>query len=125
MGQNPGLAMPQQPPAAYMGQQPGAFAGMQGMPSDPMSALLAMQAMGFPMAFPGMPGMQPMPTPSRRGRFGTAKEKRRGRCRNYDKKGFCERGSTCPYEHVNAPPGSEGKLTLLKCAGEPQSRIGW
>lgn len=35
----------------------------------------------------------------------------RGRCFDYDTKGFCARGSTCPYEHganaVNAPPGPQ------------------
>jgi hypothetical protein len=111
MGQNAGFAMPQQPPQAYLGQVQG---GMQGIPGDPMAAMMAMQAMGFPMPFP-MPDMQNMPAPTRQGRFIGGKEKRRGRCRNYDKKGFCERGSTCPYEHVNTPVPTgknEGELGL-------------
>ena len=65
-------------------------------PNDPLSSLLAMQqAMGF--ALPGMselplPGMMPQ-QPKRTGQ----------RCRDYDTKGFCALGTSCPYEHGNDP----------------------
>lgn len=55
-----------------------------------MSSFMAMQAM-FPMT--------------------TAPQRRKERCRDYDTKGFCVRGSACPYDHGNdhlvAPGDSE------------------
>lgn len=71
-------------------------------PNNPMEAFLQMQAMGFPL-----------PT----GFHGGKNQRRRKRCRDFDKKGFCSRGSTCQYDHGHEPiyvpgmaPPSEGKL---------------
>lgn len=69
-------------------------------PNNPMAAILAMQAMGFPV--PGLPGLPQQPTAER----GPKKK----RCRDYDQKGFCARGNTCMYEHgqdsIYVPPGN-------------------
>ncbi|KAI9811885.1 MAG: hypothetical protein M1827_005236 [Pycnora praestabilis] len=107
---------------------PGGFPNMPGMPppppgfpfdpQDPMSAIMAMQAMGFP-PLPGMPAFPQAGSPTgfgpSRSPIGfpqTGAQKSPGadvpaaakigeRCRDYDQKGFCALGSTCPYEHGN------------------------
>ncbi|KAI9593446.1 hypothetical protein BDF19DRAFT_424356 [Syncephalis fuscata] len=52
----------------------------------------------------GMPGMLAYPAvnyiPS--GAPGARSGYRRGRCHQFDQKGYCSRGETCPYEHVPA-----------------------
>ncbi|EME86639.1 uncharacterized protein MYCFIDRAFT_77525 [Pseudocercospora fijiensis CIRAD86] len=71
-----------------------------GMPAwdlnNPFASLQAMyQAMGMVL-----PPESAMPQPPSRS----------NRCRDYDKKGFCTRGATCPYEHgdhVNIITGDE------------------
>lgn len=82
-----------------MHPRPGEMPQMPGLdPNDPMSALLAMQAMisnmpgmeGMPN-FNGMPGMPGMPDLKKRM---TGKK-----CFDYENKGFCARGATCPYDH--------------------------
>ena len=96
------------------------FPGMPGMPSpppgmppfdpnNPMAALLAMQAMGFPV-----PGLAPFPTPKSpmgRGTPGNPIPPKRPRCKDYDNKGFCAKGNTCPSEHgehsIWVPPVSK------------------
>ncbi|KAF5026719.1 hypothetical protein F66182_1187 [Fusarium sp. NRRL 66182] len=78
------------------------------MPFDPkaIEAFLQMGPMG--MAYPGMPNF------AQQG-FGGGRNqpRRRGRCRDFDTKGFCSRGSTCPYDHGNesifVPPGNDGE----------------
>lgn len=86
-------------------------------PNDPMGAMMAFQAMGFP-PMPGMPsqpqaGSPPVGRPSP----GASLPPRiKQRCKDYDTKGFCVLGSTCPYEHGNdhlvAPGKAEGLLQL-------------
>lgn len=79
------------------------------MPFDPqvMEAFLQMGSMGMPY-----PGISNFPQQS----FGGVRNqaRKRGRCRDFDTKGFCSRGSTCPYDHGNesifVPPGTEGKF---------------
>ena len=96
------------------------FPGMPGMPSpppgmppfdpnNPMAALLAMQAMGFPV-----PGLAPFPaqnSPMGRGSPGNPMPPKRPRCKDYDIKGFCAKGNTCPFEHgehsIWVPPVSK------------------
>jgi hypothetical protein len=56
-----------------------------------MAAMLAMQAMGFPV--PGLP-----PFGQQGGERGPGGPKKK-RCRDYDQKGFCARGNTCMFEH--------------------------
>lgn len=90
-------------------------------PNDPIAAMIAMQAMGLP-SFPGMPPLpQPAP-PSRYDRFEaqghsaldiSINGKGKIRCRDYDTKGYCARGNSCPYEHGNdhlIVPGQDGMM---------------
>ena len=82
-------------------------------PSNPLAAMMAMQAMGFPPmpAFPGPPMVGPFNSrfvipklilgyfqTSPQSQLSPAK-KIKERCKDYDTKGFCALGSTCPYEH--------------------------
>lgn len=60
-------------------------------PNNMMAAYAFMQTM-----FPQMAGLPP-PSPS--GDIGTFRK--RPRCQDYDTKGFCVLGSSCPYEHGN------------------------
>ena len=93
-------------------------------PNDPIAAMIAMQAMGLP-SFPGMPPLpQPAP-PSGYDRFGAQGTstldipnniKGKIRCRDYDTKGYCARGSSCPYEHGNdhlIVPGQDGRMSPI------------
>ncbi|KAJ4012867.1 hypothetical protein NW752_006138 [Fusarium irregulare] len=68
------------------------------MPFDPkvMEAFLQMGAMGMP--YSGMPNF-----PQQSFNGGKNQSRKRGRCRDFDTKGFCSRGSTCPYDHGNEP----------------------
>lgn len=89
-------------------------------PSDPLATMMAMQA----MALPGFGAMPPLPqamSPTGYGQFGVQpsqlpgimnKPQVKARCRDYDTKGYCTRGSTCPFEHGNDPlivAGQDGK----------------
>jgi len=99
----------QTPNAAHNSNPPAGFPQFD--PNNPMAAVLAMQAL--------MGGMMPQ----QQSGFGQAQSpqdwtnapplKKRGeRCRDYDNKGFCVRGSACPYEHGDdhliIPSQSEG-----------------
>lgn len=66
-------------------------------PSNPLAAVLAMQAaMGF-LPFPGMSGS---PTGFQQGAGNSLPPRKPGqRCRDYDTKGFCALGTACPYDH--------------------------
>ncbi|KAI7718578.1 hypothetical protein KC353_g3661 [Hortaea werneckii] len=79
--------MLQQPP------MPGPLPGMQPFdPNDPMGSIIAMgQLMGLPL--PPFPSDQTLPIQAGNGQ----------RCRDYDVKGFCSRGVSCPYEHGESP----------------------
>jgi RNA-binding protein 26 len=90
----PPMHQQQQWPAPHMPQVAQMPAPPPGMPpydpNDPMSMFMAMQqAMGMQ----GMPGMPPMPGAA------PAQKKTGRRCFDYDRKGFCARGASCPYEH--------------------------
>lgn len=73
-------------------------------PNNPMEAFMRMQAMGMP--FPGMPEYF-----SQNGN--RRQQRRRGRCRDFDTKGYCARGSTCMFEHELGNPlqGDDGKTS--------------
>ncbi|KAK6002180.1 hypothetical protein QM012_001818 [Aureobasidium pullulans] len=90
----------------FMGQMSGAPQSLPPFdPNNPMAALMAMQqAMGLP-GMPGMPGMPQMPFPASPGAFGNAAQSPRSgqRCHDYDTKGFCALGASCPHEHGNDP----------------------
>ncbi|KAI5279485.1 hypothetical protein KEM52_004362, partial [Ascosphaera acerosa] len=62
-------------------------------PNDPMSAMLALQAMGFPANMPALPGMPPAAPPV----------KIAEPCRDYENQGFCILGSACAYQHGTDP----------------------
>ncbi|KAK4985920.1 hypothetical protein LTR50_005646 [Elasticomyces elasticus] len=78
-------------------------------PNNPFGALLAMQAMGFPLS--GMPNMPFAGSPTGLSLAQPNHPYRRAgqRCHDYDNKGFCARGASCPYDHGNdaviATPG--------------------
>ncbi|KAM3516309.1 hypothetical protein MY11210_000068 [Beauveria gryllotalpidicola] len=57
--------------------------------SNPMEAFLRMHTMSMP--FPGMPDYS--------GHGPDNRQRKRGRCRDFDSKGYCSRGSTCLYDH--------------------------
>lgn len=61
--------------------------------TNPMEVFMRMQAIGMP--FPGMPDYSGQALGSR--------QHKRGRCRDFDSKGFCSRGSTCVYDHGQEP----------------------
>ena len=103
----PGMSMP--PP------------GMPFDPNDPIGAILAMQAMGFPpLGIPDLsqagspPGMLPAVGGASTSQPLGGKTKINARCRDYDTKGFCARGNACPFDHGNnrivVPGAQEGSL---------------
>jgi RNA-binding protein 26 len=67
-------------------------------PNNPLQGLLALQSMGFPI--PGMPQMPMIPSP---GPQQQSNGRPRGRCRDYDATGYCGRGTSCYYEHIDKP----------------------
>ncbi|KAF4991570.1 hypothetical protein FGRMN_7688 [Fusarium graminum] len=83
-----------------------------------MEAFLQMGSMGMP--YPGMPNF------SQQGFVGGRNQSRkRGRCRDFDTKGFCSRGSTCQYDHGNesifVPSGTDGKFNSSSAPAGPSS----
>ncbi|KAH0600468.1 hypothetical protein MHUMG1_01464 [Metarhizium humberi] len=73
-------------------------------PNNPMEAMMQMQAMGLP--WPAMPGQQGWGFGGGAVGRGGQRKRGRGRCRDFDTKGFCARGSTCVYDHGNG--GGDG-----------------
>lgn len=75
--------------------------GMPSLGDDPLSAMLAMQAMGVPLP----PGLG---APSLGQRPPLSMPAKKHRCRDYDLKGFCARGNTCKFDHgqesIYVPP---------------------
>ncbi|KAL8742833.1 MAG: hypothetical protein Q9184_008187, partial [Pyrenodesmia sp. 2 TL-2023] len=85
------------------------FQGMPPPPTDPNDPLMAMmlQAMGMPL--PPVPPNQALPasnsppaySPPTNGAPTFNGNGKRGRCSDYDTKGYCVKGNTCPFEHGN------------------------
>lgn len=82
--------------------------GMPFDPNDPIAAILAMQAMGFPplgipdLAQAGSPtGFLPPAGGAPTVQPPVGRSKINARCRDYDTKGFCARGNVCPFDHGN------------------------
>ena len=83
---------------------------------NPKEALEALYQMQQSMGLAGVPG----PTAAlhdRGARFGNqTPKKKRGRCRDYDRNGFCARGISCPFEHgdnsIYVPPAQPGSTVL-------------
>ncbi|GAB1737329.1 hypothetical protein NU219Hw_g1254t1 [Hortaea werneckii] len=95
-GQNYAHPVPYIPPQNQMLQQPpipGPLPGMQPFdPNDPMGSIIAMgQLMGLPL--PPFPSDQNLPIQAASGQ----------RCRDYDIKGFCSGGVSCPYKLGESP----------------------
>ncbi|KEQ71197.1 hypothetical protein M436DRAFT_13914, partial [Aureobasidium namibiae CBS 147.97] len=95
----------------FMGQMSAAPQSMPPFdPNNPMAALMAMQqALNLP-GMPQMPGISQMPFPQSPGAFNNnnnnnnAQTPRSGqRCHDYDTKGFCALGASCPHDHGNDP----------------------
>ncbi|KAL6881415.1 hypothetical protein J3F83DRAFT_55208 [Trichoderma novae-zelandiae] len=90
----------------------GGYVPVDSMPGmkhfDPKSALetiMQMQAMGIP--YPGMAEFMAQMPPA----GGRNSQRRRGRCREFDTKGYCSRGNQCMYDHGNSvyvPPMFSG-----------------
>ncbi|KAF2816816.1 uncharacterized protein BDZ99DRAFT_456629 [Mytilinidion resinicola] len=129
MGGMPGLgSMPAMSNLPNMPMLPTAAPGFPPFdPNNPMAALMAMQAMGFPM--PGMPQMPLASSPPGFGPAGSPGQNlhvpKKERCSDYDTKGFCARGSVCPYEHgvdhiVVPPSADEYDPNKASLAIEPQ-----
>lgn len=103
-------------PGMNMPTPPGMPPGMpQFDPNNPMEALMQMQAMGMP--FPAMSNY-PHLQQGFGGRNQRNQPRRRGRCRDFDTKGYCSRGSTCMYDHGNesvyvpSSASGQGKLAF-------------
>ena len=115
--------MPMLSPMPPMPVPPGGFPPLD--PNNPLAAMMAMQAMGLP-PLPGFPGLPSMGSPTAfspvgghaPGRGGKPTAKTGERCKDYDTKGFCALGSSCPYEHGTDPiviPGqSEGNYVCTE-----------
>lgn len=96
--------------------------GMPFDPNDPIGAILAMQAMGFPplgipdLSQAGSPtGFLPPARGAPTGQPLVGKNKINARCRDYDTKGFCARGNACPFDHgsnqIVVPGAQEGSIS--------------
>ncbi|KAL8938322.1 MAG: hypothetical protein Q9216_003960 [Gyalolechia sp. 2 TL-2023] len=97
------------------------YPGMPPPPSDPNDPLMAMmlQAMGMPLptahsGVAGLPAKSPTTfSPPDHGSptfNGVRNDEVRARCSDYDTRGFCVKGNTCPFEHGNdhmVAPGQE------------------
>lgn len=118
-------ALSQPPTPAFPGMPPAPPYPFD--PNDPMAALMAMQAIGFP-PIPVLPGGLP-PLPFSPTGFGpdamsqalpgiAAQPARKNgeRCKDYDEKGFCALGNTCPYDHgsdrIIVPGQNEGNMEV-------------
>ncbi|EFR00099.1 CCCH zinc finger and RRM domain-containing protein [Nannizzia gypsea CBS 118893] len=96
----------------YSPNMPGGFRGGPGTPqpgfppfnpNDPIAQMLSMSGINFPQ-IPGMPPMPPLPSLNGQSQpSGSPPNKIAERCKNYDNMGFCVLGSTCPYQHGQAP----------------------
>lgn len=91
-------------------------------PNNPMEAIMQMQAMGLP--WPGMPGQQGWGFGGGPGGSGgRGGQKRRGRCRDFDTKGFCARGSTCVYDHGNGDTRDGEFINIPKRPSTPVTKL--
>lgn len=105
-------------------------------PNDPMATMIAMQAIGLP-SFPGMPPLSLPTSPNGYDQFGAQRApiadsfinvRSKINCRDYDTKGYCERGVSCPYEHndhiiVPGQDGRKGSIWVLSTANRYQNTI--
>lgn len=90
---------------------------------DPMEAMRKLQELqqqiGLQMAnFPNFPQQQSFPSQRQQ------PQRRRGRCRDYDNKGYCARGHNCMYEHSNETEAMFNNLPAPQISGQIQMPIG-
>lgn len=90
---------------------------------DPMEAMRKLQELqqqiGLQMAsFPNFSQQQIYP-PQRQ-----QPQKRRGRCRDYDNKGYCARGHNCMYEHSSDTEAMFNNLPMPQMSGQIQLPAG-
>ncbi|KHJ35528.1 putative rrm domain protein [Erysiphe necator] len=87
-------------------------------PIDPVTAMIAMQALTFPI-----PGTNPF------GQIGFTAHNdpnmslNKQRCRDYDVKGFCARGITCKFEHGENPLWNPSQSQILSEEYDPSNSI--
>lgn len=86
---------------------------------DPMEAMRKLQELqhqiGLQMAsFPNLPQQQSYSSQRQQ------PQKRRGRCRDYDNKGYCARGHNCMYEHSNDTEAMFNNLPAPQVSGQIQ-----
>lgn len=87
--------------------------------TDPAEAMRQLQQLsqqiGMQMAqmsgFSPQPGFMPHQPPP---------QKKRGRCRDYDTKGYCARGQNCKFEHSNGPDATTYSLPAPQMSGQIQ-----
>ena len=96
--------------------QPPAGPGMPFDLNDPVAVMLTMQALGF-SGIPTMSQSPPAIPQSRDPNWQNSssppvKNRIKARCRDYDTKGFCARGNSCPFDHgenhIVVPAQQEG-----------------
>ncbi|KAJ4390791.1 hypothetical protein N0V93_004389 [Gnomoniopsis smithogilvyi] len=90
---------------------------------DPMEAMRKLQELqqqiGLQMAsFPNFPQQQNYPSQRQQ------PQRRRGRCRDYDNKGYCARGHNCMYEHSNETEAMFNNLPAPQISGQIQLPVG-
>lgn len=90
---------------------------------DPMEALRKLQELqqqiGLQMAsFPNFPQQPSYPSQRQQ------PQRRRGRCRDYDNKGYCARGHNCMYEHSNETESLFNNLPAPQISGQIQLPAG-
>ncbi|KAJ4425101.1 hypothetical protein N0V82_000156 [Gnomoniopsis sp. IMI 355080] len=90
---------------------------------DPMEAMRKLQELqqqiGLQMAsFPNFPQQQSYPSQRQQ------PLRRRGRCRDYDNKGYCARGHNCMYEHSNETEAMFNNLPAPQVSGQIQLPAG-
>lgn len=90
---------------------------------DPMEAMRKLQELqqqiGLQMAsFPNFPQQQNYPSQRQQ------TQRRRGRCRDYDNKGYCARGHNCMYEHSNETEAMFNGLPAPQISGQIQLPAG-
>lgn len=84
-------------------------------PNDPIAAMMTIQAMGLPPfpSIPPLPGSLPnLDQFIPQALSSPRNTKTNARCRDYDNKGYCTRGNSCPYEHGSdhmVVSGQDGK----------------
>lgn len=90
-----------------------------------LEAMITLHSMGMQMPHLMQFMGKPPPMPVQQGAAGRspAQGKKKGRCRDFDNKGFCARGNTCPWDHgtdaIYAPPPPPPPQLPSRAEGKP------